>query len=190
MRPPLLAESLLYTLTLANRYNMYMYTHTNTCAHMHPCTHTHTHTHTHIYTTTHTMYTHASMRVHTHARTHTHTHAHTHTHTHKSYISVGQWLCSSSGSWWIPAGDRWGQWTAAHHILSVDKRLHWIKRLPLNYLCSIPHQFNYLCSYHLKPRLAYMCQSLTSTFQDPCGCTILDMPESSKLTKQTDQQAN
>ena len=94
---------------------------------------------------------------HTHACMHTHTHTHLHTntsimytpllpppppppdtHAHKSYISVGRWLCSSSGSWWIPAGDRWEQWTAAHRILSVDKCWHRIKRLPLNYLCLTP----------------------------------------------------
>ena len=34
-----------------------------------------------------------------------------------------------------------------------------------------------------------MCQQLTSTFEESCGCTVLDMPEQREMTEQIDWRA-
>ena len=34
-----------------------------------------------------------------------------------------------------------------------------------------------------------MCQGLTSTFEESCGCAVLDMSESKEMTEQIDWQA-
>ena len=59
----------------------------------------------------------------------------------------------------------------------------------------MPSSSQIQCARHKQGKVEWeaqagMRQSSTSTFENPCGCTALDTPESRGMTKQRDWRAN